>query len=72
MDIGAGGMREAYCARNSQLRRDIALKILPAAFATDPGRVCRFAQEECAAAPNLRPILHLVAQLEIGDLLNFL
>ena len=43
--IGAGGMGEIYRARDGRLQRDVAIKILPPAFATDPERLARFERE---------------------------
>src|SRR3984957_1228396 len=43
--IGAGGMGEVYRARDTKLKREVALKILPDYFAGDPGRMARFQRE---------------------------
>ena len=57
---GAGGMGEVYRARDSRLNREVAIKVLPAAFARDPERLRRFQQEAQAVAalnhPNILAI----------------
>jgi eukaryotic-like serine/threonine-protein kinase len=58
--IGAGGMGEVYRARDTNLKRDVALKVLPEAFACDPGRMARFQREAEVLAslnhPNIAAI----------------
>jgi serine/threonine protein kinase/WD40 repeat protein len=61
--IGEGGMGEVYRARDTQLGRDVAIKILPAAVAANPDRLRRFEQEARAAGALNHPSIVTVFEL---------
>jgi eukaryotic-like serine/threonine-protein kinase len=58
--LGAGGMGEVYLARDVEIGRDVAVKVLPSTFSSDKDRLQRFQQEACAAGalnhPNILSI----------------
>ena len=81
--LGAGGMGEVYRARDSRLRREVAVKILPPTFAQDADRLRRFEQEARAVGalnhPNILAIFdtgthegapYLVSELLEGQTLR--
>src|SRR5881296_2794751 len=66
--IGQGGMGEVYRARDTKLDRDVAIKILPAGFATDPERLARFEREaKTLAALNHSNIAHIHGTEDAGS-----
>jgi len=80
--IGAGGMGEVYQAHDTKLGRDVAIKVLPEAFAHDPDRLSRFQREAKMLAalnhPNIAtihgleqsgPTSYLVMELVSGETL---
>jgi serine/threonine protein kinase len=63
--IGAGGMGEVYRARDTRLKRDVAIKILPGELASDTERRQRFHQEARAVAALNHP--NIVAIYDVGE-----
>jgi len=63
--VGVGGMGEVYKARDPRLGRDVAVKVLPAAFSADPERLHRFEQEARAAAALNHP--NILAVYDLGQ-----
>ncbi|PYR56111.1 MAG: protein kinase, partial [Acidobacteria bacterium] len=70
--LGAGGMGEVYRARDTRLGRDVAVKILPEAFAADPDRVARFQREAQLLAALNHPNIAAIYGLEHADATRFL
>jgi eukaryotic-like serine/threonine-protein kinase len=62
--LGAGGMGEVYRARDSRLKREVAVKVLPRALSADAERLRRFEQEALATAALNHP--NILAVFDIG------
>ena len=65
--IGAGGMGEVYRARDTTLGRDVAIKVLPMAFAADPERLARFEREARMLAALNHPHIGAIYGFEESD-----
>jgi Tol biopolymer transport system component len=70
--IGAGGMGEVYRARDQRLGRDVAIKILPPAFTSDPDRLARFEREARMLASLNHPNICGIYGIEESDGIRFL
>ena len=65
--IGEGGMGEVYRARDPKLGREVAIKVLPAAFSADKERLSRFEQEAQAAGALNHPNILTVYDVDTHD-----
>lgn len=70
--IGTGGMGEVYRANDTKLRREVAVKVLPDAFAHDPERLARFRREAQLLAALNHPNIAAIYGLEESDGRSFL
>ena len=65
--LGEGGMGEVYCATDSRLKREVAIKVLPAAFTEDKERLARFEREAQLLAQLNHPNIAAIHGLEEAD-----
>jgi eukaryotic-like serine/threonine-protein kinase len=70
--IGTGGMGDVYRARDTRLNRDVALKVLPREFTSDPDRLARFEREARALAALNHPNIVTIFDVGTADELHFL
>ncbi len=67
--LGEGGMGAVYRATDTKLNRDVAIKILPPAFAEDPGRMARFEREAQVLASLNHPNIAAIYGIEQGAII---
>jgi len=65
--LGEGGMGEVYRARDTKLNRDVAIKVLPEAFALDADRLARFTREAQVLASLNHPNIAAIYGIESGS-----
>jgi len=65
--LGAGGMGEVYCARDTTLNRDVAIKVLLPLVASDPDRLARLGREAQILAALNHPNIAAIYGLEEGE-----
>src|SRR6187401_45767 len=70
--IGAGGMGEVYRARDPRLGREVAIKVLPTHYLTDPDRLERFQREARAAAALNHPNVVVIYDTGTSDGVPFI
>src|ERR1700722_5305584 len=70
--IGAGGMGEVYQAHDTKLGRDVAIKVLPEAFAHDPERLSRFQRQYKILAVLNHPNIPTIYGLEHSNGTHYL
>jgi serine/threonine-protein kinase len=70
--LGAGGMGEVYRAQDTRLNRQVAIKILPEPYASDPDRAARFNREAQAVAALNHPNIAAIYDLAEADGTKFL
>ncbi|HEY7162438.1 MAG TPA: protein kinase, partial [Acidobacteriota bacterium] len=70
--LGVGGMGEVYCALDTKLGREVAIKVLPEAFASDEERLSRFEREARILASLNHPNVASIYSLEQEEGQTFL